>query len=108
MSDSITLYRTMVISYADKMNNSNNSSCTKRLRTESNIPQIYETCGKLISLWIIRSMITNFLKPKIPHNAAIVNIILRDYDSKFRFFKIIINSQRIIGSTMRARQTRRS
>lgn len=98
----------MVISYADKMNNSNNSSCTKRLRTESNIPQIYETCGKLISLWITRSMITNFLKPKIPHNAAIVKIILRDYDSKFRFFKIIINSQRIIGSTIRARQTRRS
>lgn len=98
----------MVISHADKMNNSNHRSCTKRLRTESNTPQIYETCGKLISLWITRSMITNFLKPKIPHNAAIVNIILRDYDSKFRFFKIIINSQRIIGSTIRARQTRRS
>lgn len=108
MNDSITLYRTMVISQADKMNNFNHRSCTKRLRTESNIPQIYETCGKLISLWITRSMITNFLKPKISHNAAIVNIILRDYDSKFRFFKIIINSQRIIGSTIRARQTRRS
>lgn len=108
MSDSITLYRTVVISQADKMNNSNHRSYTKRLRTESNTPQIYETCGKLIPLWITRPMITNFLKPKIPHNAAIVNIILRDYDSKFRFFKIIINSQRIIGSTIRARQTRRS
>lgn len=62
MIDSITLYRTVVISQADKMNNSSHRSCSKRLRTESNAPQIYETCGKLISLWITRSAITNFTR----------------------------------------------